>query len=67
MIRPDIVQSAHVRVIQGGDRASFAVETVAEAFGRELDSHFAVEASIGSAEDLAHAPRAQKTFDLIRA
>jgi hypothetical protein len=53
-------------MIEGGNRARFALESIAE-FGRgDLDCHVAAEAGVVSVIDLAHPAGSEKAADLVR-
>ena len=54
-------------MIQRGDGAHFAIETIAETLGRNLDGDLAAHARIARAIHLSHAARANGREDLIRA
>src|SRR6478672_8823537 len=66
VIRPDVVQSANVRMIQRGDGARLPIEAVAELRFGDLDRYGAVQARIAGLVDFAHATRPQRLQDLVR-
>ena len=66
VVRPDIVQRADMRVIQGGDGAGFAIETCREALMRELDRHRAAQPRIDGAKDFTHTSLAEFALDGVR-
>ena len=69
----DVMESADVRVIEGGNALRLALETGPELFvarevrRQKLDRHFAIEAGVLGAVDLAHAPFADGSDDFVRA
>ncbi len=66
IVGADVVQGADVRVIEGSDGSGFALESLGEAVGGNLDRDFASEARIAGAIDLAHATRADERENLVR-
>ena len=62
-----------MRVVQGGNRASLALEPLlqirvtGDMLGQHLDGDGAVEARVSSFVDLAHAPGTERGVDLIGA
>ena len=70
--RPDVVERADVRVIQGRDRARLSLEPCAElrvvrdVVRKDLDGHRAVEPRVACLVDLPHATRAERRHDLVR-
>src|SRR5262245_34128607 len=66
VVGADIVDGADVGMIQHGDRANLAVESFAEALGRDLDRDLSMEPGIESPVDLAHAAGTQETENLVR-
>ena len=68
-----IVQGADVRMLEGGHRARFTIETVAELpvggnrCSQNFDGDSAVEARIGRALDFAHSAAAERALDFVRA
>src|SRR5205085_2851065 len=67
VVGTNIVNVADIRMIQRRDGMDFALEPIAEALSGSLDSHFAPHPWIAGAVHLAHAARAQRRQDLIRA
>ena len=67
VVRADVEQRADIGMVQRGDGARLALEAVAEPLGGDLHRHFAVQAGIGGAIDLAHAARADLFEDLVGA
>jgi hypothetical protein len=69
---PDVVEGADIGVGESGDSARFLFEPLAKidilgkAFGQNLDSDNAAEASVASAIDLAHAACAERCHNFIR-
>ena len=73
VVLADVVKRTDVRVGQLGDRACFAVESLAklriggERVGQDFDRDRPVEPRIPRFEHLAHAARAERSEDLVRA
>ena len=73
VVLADVVERADVRMIELRDRARFAVEPLAElrvggeALGQDLDRDGAIEARVARLVDLAHAARADRRRDFVRA
>src|SRR5207237_706204 len=69
----DVVQRADMRMAQRRNRAGLALEALAHlgpsrrVLGQHLDGDDAVEPRIARLIDLAHAARAQRTQNLVRA
>jgi len=61
-----VVHRADVGMIQGGDRAHFAVESLAEARGGHFDGDVTTQPGIERSVDLAHAARSQEAANLVR-
>ena len=63
--RPDVVQLADVRMVQGGDRPRFvfesmqAIRVVGYRFGENLDGDGAIQSRVTGFVDLAHPTRAE--------
>jgi hypothetical protein len=72
-LAPDVVERADVRVVERGDRLRLALEARAhlgiggEVLGQHLDRDVAAEAGVRGTEHLAHAARAERGGDLVRA
>jgi hypothetical protein len=68
----DVVKGADVRMLEGGDRAGFALEAVSrlgglgDIRGQHLDGDVAIEPRVARLVDLAHAARADRGDDLVR-
>ena len=54
VVGPDVVERADVRVVERGNRARFALESLAEFGRRNLDRDVAAETGVASPIDLAH-------------
>jgi hypothetical protein len=63
----DVVESANIRMIQGRDGASLALDAVCEMLGGNLDRHIAVQAGVARLVHLTHAAGADQLQDFIRA
>jgi RNA polymerase sigma-70 factor (ECF subfamily) len=66
VVRADVVQGANVRMVQSGDRSSFALETIAVALHCDLDGNYAPQPRIDSAIHQAHATGADRSLDFVR-
>ncbi len=67
VVGTDVVQRADVGMIQRGDGAGFALESIAEVLGRHLDGDVAADAGIVRAVDDAHSACANLRDDLVGA
>ena len=67
IVRPDIVQSADVGMVQRSDGSGLALETLRELFFGDFDRDDPVQACIASLIHFAHAAGAERREDLIRA
>ena len=67
VVRADVVERADVRVVEGGDGTGFALEALGELVFGDLDGDAALEACVARFVNLAHAPDADGSNDLIRA
>ena len=73
VLRADVVEMADVRMIQRGNGAGFALETllkfgiVGEMSGENLDGNGAIEARVFRAVHLAHAAGAERRLNFIGA
>src|SRR5205085_11292506 len=65
VVRPDVVESADVGVIQRRNRTGLALEAGAELLMGELDGDGPAEARVDGAKDLAHAALAKFAFHLV--
>ncbi len=63
----DIVESADVRVIEGGDGVRLGLESGAEFLADNFDGDIAAETGVMRAVDLAHASRSDRREDFVRA
>jgi hypothetical protein len=66
VIRPDIVQSADIGVIQRRDGAGFAFETLAEGRLGDLHGDHPAEARIAGLVHFAHTPGSKRGKDFVR-
>src|SRR6185436_914451 len=73
LVLADVVQRADVLVGELGDRARLPIEALAELRvdrqrgGEDLDGDGTIEAGVAGAIDLAHAARAERGHDFVRA
>ena len=67
VIRPDIVERANVGMIQRRHGASFALETLAELFVRNLDCDDSIEPRVARLVHFTHATRADGRNNFVRA
>ncbi len=72
LVRADVVDRQHVRVVQGPGRARLALEALpplgrGHVAGQHLDRDVAAEAPVASAVHLAHSPGADRREDLVDA
>jgi len=67
IIRADVVEVAHVGMVQGRDGASFARETFGELLFGNFDSDIPIEARVAGTINLAHAAGPNKGEDLVGA
>ena len=71
VLRADVVEMADVRMIQRGNGAGFALETLlefgigGEMSGENLDGNGAIEARVFRAVDLAHAAGAERGLNFV--
>src|SRR6516162_3419386 len=61
----DVVERADVRMVERSYGVGFAFESLAEAFRRDLDGNFAVQARVTSLVHLAHTTNSQRREDLV--
>src|ERR1022692_2889577 len=66
IVGADVVKGTDVAMIQGGDRASFSLESLAEFLTAGFDRDFSRQTSIGGPVDFSHPSRADLPFDLVR-
>ena len=72
VLAPDVVERTDVRVVQGGDRARFALEPLLQIgigrnmLGQHFDGDGAVQTGVTGPVDLTHAPFTEGRLDLIR-
>jgi hypothetical protein len=70
---PDVVDGADMRMIQRGNGPSLALEPLlqfgmaGDMSGERLDGDGSIEARVSGFVDLAHAARAERRLDLVRA
>jgi hypothetical protein len=67
VIRTHVVYVADVRMIEGGDGAGLALETLVEPLGGNLDSDITAQARVMRAIDLSHATLANERHDFVGA
>ncbi len=67
VVGSNVVERADVGMIQRRDGPSLALEPLREGFLRHLDRDDAVEASVTSFVDVAHAAAPKRSYDFIRA
>ena len=67
VIRTHVVYLADVRMIEGGDGAGLALETLVEPLGGNLDSDITAQSSVMRAIDLSHATLANECEDFVGA
>ncbi len=60
IVGADVEERTDVRMVQCGDRAGLALETLVETFLRNLDGNATVETGIAGLPDLAHSALAEK-------
>jgi hypothetical protein len=66
VIRPDIMESANVRMVERSDGSRFALEALAELLGGDLDCNDAIQARVASFVHFTHATFAYGADDLVR-
>src|SRR5215470_6728835 len=72
ILRADVVQDANVRVVERRDRASLALEALAQipivrhASRKDFDGDDAIETRVARAIDLAHATGAKERAEFVR-
>src|ERR1700747_1910715 len=66
VIRPDVIELANVRMIQGGYRTRPALNPVTELRGRSLEGDDAIKPRIAGFPHLAHAARADARKNFVR-
>ena len=72
VLRPDVVERADVRVIQGRDHAAFELEALSQPVvhvggtAQDLDGNPTIEASIARAIDVAHTSGTEFRQDFVR-
>ncbi len=66
IIGPDVVELADIRVVEGGNGASFAFEAFGESFGHDFDGDGAIETGVAGFVHLAHAAGADERDDFVR-
>ena len=64
VVLTDVVKGADVGMVQGRNRASFALETLAELLAADLDGHGAMKPGVARRIHVAHATRTDRTEDL---
>ena len=73
VVRADVVEVADVRMVEGGDRAGFALEALApllvagQLFRQDFDGNQAIEPGVARLIDLAHAAGADQPDDFVGA
>jgi hypothetical protein len=67
VIRSDVIQVTHVRVVQRRNASRFTLESAAKVLRDELDGDWPVETRVARLVDLAHAARADERNDFVGA
>src|SRR4051812_6219404 len=66
IIRPNVVQGADMRMIESGDRTSFALETIGESLLTDLDRNDTMETRVMGLVDFAHSACPDRACDSVR-